>query len=85
LVSILALVRDSWADVLRAHVLGCRLGASAFYLFILITSNPFLRDRHPPIEGRDSPVLQDIGLRCIAECLSRLCRILDFVSFASQP
>ena len=37
--------------------------ASAFYLFILITSNPFLRIASPPIEGRDlNPVLQDIGL-----------------------
>jgi cytochrome c-type biogenesis protein CcmF len=37
--------------------------ASAFYLFILITSNPFLRFARPPIEGRDlNPVLQDIGL-----------------------
>jgi cytochrome c-type biogenesis protein CcmF len=37
--------------------------ASAFYLFILLTSNPFLRIANPPIEGRDlNPVLQDIGL-----------------------
>ncbi len=37
--------------------------ASAFYLFILMTSNPFLRIANPPIEGRDlNPVLQDIGL-----------------------
>src|SRR5215475_4592561 len=37
--------------------------AGAFYLFILITSNPFLRIASPPIEGRDlNPVLQDIGL-----------------------
>ena len=37
--------------------------AAAFYLFILITSNPFLRIAQPPIEGRDlNPVLQDIGL-----------------------
>ena len=37
--------------------------AGAFYLFILITSNPFLRIAEPPIEGRDlNPVLQDIGL-----------------------
>ena len=37
--------------------------AGAFYLFILITSNPFLRIPNPPIEGRDlNPVLQDIGL-----------------------
>jgi cytochrome c-type biogenesis protein CcmF len=49
---------------LRAHVLAVQAWvASAFYLFILITSNPFLRISNPPIEGRDlNPVLQDIGL-----------------------
>ncbi len=49
---------------LRAHVLAVQAWiASAFYLFILITSNPFLRIDNPPIEGRDlNPVLQDIGL-----------------------
>jgi cytochrome c-type biogenesis protein CcmF len=49
---------------LRAHVLAVQAWiAGAFYLFILITSNPFLRIANPPIEGRDlNPVLQDIGL-----------------------
>jgi cytochrome c-type biogenesis protein CcmF len=49
---------------LRAHVLAVQAWiASAFYLFILMTSNPFLRIANPPIEGRDlNPVLQDIGL-----------------------
>lgn len=49
---------------LRAHVLSVQAWiASAFYLFILITSNPFLRLASPPGEGRDlNPVLQDIGL-----------------------
>ena len=49
---------------LRAHVLAVQAWiASAFYLFILITSNPFMRLADPPIEGRDlNPVLQDIGL-----------------------
>ena len=49
---------------LRAHVLAVQAWiASAFYLFILVTSNPFLRIADPPIEGRDlNPVLQDIGL-----------------------
>lgn len=49
---------------LRAHVLAVQgwIG-TAFYLFILLTSNPFLRIANPPIEGRDlNPVLQDIGL-----------------------
>src|ERR1700682_5804373 len=37
--------------------------AVAFYLFILLTSNPFLRIQDPPIEGRDlNPLLQDLGL-----------------------
>lgn len=49
---------------LRVHVLAVQAWiASAFYLFILITSNPFLRIVNPPIEGRDlNPILQDIGL-----------------------
>ena len=49
---------------LRARVLAVQAWvASAFYLFILVTSNPFLRLADPPIEGRDlNPVLQDIGL-----------------------
>jgi cytochrome c-type biogenesis protein CcmF len=49
---------------LRARVLAVQAWiASAFYLFILLTSNPFLRLANPPIEGRDlNPVLQDIGL-----------------------
>ena len=49
---------------LRAHVLAVQAWiASAFYIFILITSNPFLRIPNPPLEGRDlNPVLQDIGL-----------------------
>ncbi|WP_375307879.1 heme lyase CcmF/NrfE family subunit [Bradyrhizobium sp. A11] len=49
---------------LRAHVLAVQAWvAGAFYLFILVTSNPFLRISNPPIEGRDlNPVLQDIGL-----------------------
>ncbi len=49
---------------LRAHVLAVQAWiASAFYLFILVTSNPFLRIANPPLEGRDlNPVLQDIGL-----------------------
>jgi cytochrome c-type biogenesis protein CcmF len=49
---------------LRAHALAVQAWiASAFYLFILMTSNPFLRISNPPIEGQDlNPVLQDIGL-----------------------
>jgi cytochrome c-type biogenesis protein CcmF len=49
---------------LRALVLAAQAWVgSAFYLFILVTSNPFLRLADAPIEGRDlNPVLQDIGL-----------------------
>jgi cytochrome c-type biogenesis protein CcmF len=49
---------------LRSRVLAVQAWiAAAFDLFILATSNPFLRLAHPPIEGRDlNPVLQDIGL-----------------------
>jgi len=49
---------------LRAHVLAVQAWiATAFYLFILLTSNPFLRIANPPIEGRDlNPILQDVGL-----------------------
>ncbi len=37
--------------------------AAAFYLFILLTSNPFARLPNAPFEGRDlNPILQDMGL-----------------------
>ncbi len=51
-------------DKLKALVLAVQAWiASAFLLFILTTSNPFLRVFPPPIEGQDlNPVLQDIGL-----------------------
>lgn len=51
-------------QTLRASVLGVQAWiAAAFYLFILLTSNPFLRLASPPVEGQDlNPVLQDIGL-----------------------
>src|SRR5438876_5932136 len=49
---------------LRANVLAVQSWiAVAFVLFILVTSNPFLRIIEPPFEGRDlNPVLQDPGL-----------------------
>src|SRR5712691_7517022 len=49
---------------LKANVLGVQSWiAAAFFLFILLTSNPFLRLVQAPIEGRDlNPILQDIGL-----------------------
>jgi len=37
--------------------------AAAFYIFILVSSNPFLRLPQAPFEGRDlNPILQDFGL-----------------------
>ena len=61
---LVAMLGNNLPISLRAHVLAVQAWiASAFYLFILITSNPFLRVADPPIEGRDlNPVLQDIGL-----------------------
>ena len=49
---------------LRANVLAVQSWiAVAFLLFILATSNPFLRIPQPPFEGRDlNPILQDPGL-----------------------
>src|SRR5471032_2258876 len=49
---------------LKAHVLAVQSWvATAFYLFILLTSNPFLRLAQAPLEGRDlNPILQDPGL-----------------------
>ncbi|MDK9697744.1 MAG: heme lyase CcmF/NrfE family subunit [Siculibacillus sp.] len=49
---------------LRANVLGVQAWvAVAFYLFVLLTSNPFARFAEPPMEGRDlNPLLQDFGL-----------------------
>jgi cytochrome c-type biogenesis protein CcmF len=49
---------------LKAHVLAVQSWvATAFYLFILLTSNPFLRLPQSPLEGQDlNPILQDLGL-----------------------
>jgi cytochrome c-type biogenesis protein CcmF len=50
--------------VLKANALGVQAWiAAAFQLFILTTSNPFLRLADAPFEGRDlNPILQDPGL-----------------------
>ncbi len=49
---------------LKANVLAVQSWiACSFYLFILLTSNPFRRLAQAPFEGRDlNPILQDIGL-----------------------
>jgi cytochrome c-type biogenesis protein CcmF len=50
--------------ILKANALAVQAWiAAAFYLFILVSSNPFLRIADAPLEGRDlNPVLQDPGL-----------------------
>jgi cytochrome c-type biogenesis protein CcmF len=50
--------------VLKANALAVQAWvAAAFHLFILITSNPFLRIADAPLEGQDlNPILQDPGL-----------------------
>jgi cytochrome c-type biogenesis protein CcmF len=50
--------------VLKANALAVQAWiAAAFHLFILTTSNPFLRIPDAPFEGRDlNPILQDPGL-----------------------
>jgi cytochrome c-type biogenesis protein CcmF len=49
---------------LKAYALGVQAWiAAAFLLFILITSNPFLRIADAPLQGQDlNPILQDPGL-----------------------
>jgi len=49
---------------LKANVLAVQSWiACAFYIFILLSSNPFLRLAQAPFEGRDlNPILQDPGL-----------------------
>ena len=62
--ALVALFGANLPDTLRANVLAVQAWiASAFYLFILMSSNPFLRVAQAPAEGRDlNPILQDIGL-----------------------
>jgi len=62
--AMVALFGNNLPDTLKANVLAVQSWiATAFYLFILLTSNPFLRLTPAPLEGRDlNPILQDIGL-----------------------
>src|SRR5271169_3444240 len=62
--AMVALFGGNLPVTLKAHVLAVQSWiACAFYLFILLTSNPFLRLTEAPFEGRDlNPILQDIGL-----------------------
>jgi len=62
--ALVAVFGNNLPATLKANVLAVQgtIGA-AFFLFILATSNPFIRLNPAPIEGRDlNPVLQDLGL-----------------------
>jgi cytochrome c-type biogenesis protein CcmF len=62
--ALVAVFGNNLPATLKANVLAVQSWiAAAFYLFILLTSNPFLRLADPPFEGRDlNPILQDPGL-----------------------
>src|SRR5712671_3721974 len=62
--ALVALFGDNLPARLKATVLAVQsLIAFAFYAFILVSSNPFLRLASAPMEGRDlNPILQDPGL-----------------------
>jgi cytochrome c-type biogenesis protein CcmF len=62
--ALVAIFGTNLPQTLRANALAVQATiAAAFYLFILITSNPFLRIADAPFEGRDlNPILQDPGL-----------------------
>jgi cytochrome c-type biogenesis protein CcmF len=62
--ALVALFGDNLPVRLKANVLAVQSSiAVAFVLFILVTSNPFLRIPEAPFEGRDlNPILQDPGL-----------------------
>ncbi len=62
--ALVALAGRNLPPSLRANVLAVQgMVAVAFLLFILLTSNPFVRLDPVPVEGRDlNPILQDVGL-----------------------
>src|SRR5262244_2291202 len=62
--ALVALFGNNLPARLKANVLAVQSWiAVAFVLFILVTSNPFLRIPEAPFEGRDlNPILQDPGL-----------------------
>jgi cytochrome c-type biogenesis protein CcmF len=62
--ALVAIFGTNLPATLKANVLAVQSWiATTFYLFILLTSNPFLRLPQPPFEGRDlNPILQDPGL-----------------------
>jgi cytochrome c-type biogenesis protein CcmF len=62
--ALVAVFGNNIPAALKASVLAVQSWiAATFYLFILLTSNPFARLGNPPFEGRDlNPILQDLGL-----------------------
>ena len=62
--ALVAIFGSNLPTALKANVLAVQGWiAAAFELFILATSNPFVRIPNPPFEGRDlNPILQDPGL-----------------------
>jgi cytochrome c-type biogenesis protein CcmF len=62
--ALVAVFGGNLPSTLKANVLAVQSWiASAFFLFILFTSNPFRRLAEVPMEGRDlNPILQDFGL-----------------------
>jgi cytochrome c-type biogenesis protein CcmF len=62
--ALVAFFGNNLPATLKANVLAVQSWiASAFLLFILLTSNPFARLPQAPFEGRDlNPLLQDMGL-----------------------
>jgi len=62
--ALVALFGTNLPAVLKANALAVQAWiAAAFHLFILTTSNPFVRLADAPFEGRDlNPILQDPGL-----------------------
>jgi len=62
--ALVAVFGNNLPAVLKANALAVQAWiAAAFHLFILLTSNPFIRIPQAPFEGRDlNPILQDPGL-----------------------
>jgi cytochrome c-type biogenesis protein CcmF len=62
--ALVALFGNNLPPVLKANALAVQAWiAAAFHLFILATSNPFVRIPQAPFEGQDlNPILQDPGL-----------------------
>jgi len=62
--ALVALFGDNLPDGLRARVLAVQgMIGLAFLLFLILASNPFLRQFPPPLDGRElNPLLQDPGL-----------------------